>query len=229
MTGPRGADANRFVDEAGTSLIDLLIAMLIFALVGGAAMAAYTSIADTNRKVDDRTIALVEARQAVELMIRDLRAADPIDPLPAGQPVSAYDSSIAFKVYCATPGVNGCTANRLRQLTYTFQNDGLQRVAGSSVTFIGPSGPTSLPRSQQRSAIVNSSAQPVFTYYDAQGTRLDTTGVGLAVSNFNLCARRVQVHLVVQAEAGNPSSRVDLRTTVDLRNHHEVTQCTATP
>lgn len=227
MTAVGWSDGNRYADQRGTSMVDLLVAMLLFALVGSAALAGYASISGTNRKIDDRTIALVEARQAVELMIRDLRAADLIDPLPAGQPVSTYDSSIAFKVYCATPGVNGCTASRLRQLRYTYQDNGMQRVAGSSVTFIGPSGPTSLPRSQQRSAVVNSAAQPVFTYYDARGVKLDTTGVGLAVSNFNLCARRVQVHLVVQAEAGNPSSRVDLRTTVDLRNHHEVTPCTA--
>jgi type II secretory pathway pseudopilin PulG len=227
MTGPQWLHVDRLTEQRGTSMVDLLVAMLLFALVGSAALAGYTSISGTNRRIDDRTIALVEARQAVELMIRDLRAADPIDPLSSGQPVSTYDGSIAFKVYCATPGVNGCTANRLRQLRYTFQDNGMQRVAGSSVTFIGPSGPTGLPRSQQRSAVVNGATQPVFTYYDARGAKLDTTGVGLAVSSFNLCARRVQVHLVVQAEAGNPSSRVHLRTTVDLRNHHEVTQCTA--
>jgi type II secretory pathway pseudopilin PulG len=226
MSDVGSCDSKRSADERGTSMVDLLVAMLLFALVGSAALAGYASISATNRKVDDRTIALFEARQAVELMIRDLRAADPIDPLAAGLPVSTYDSSIAFKVYCATPGVNGCTADRLRQLRYTYQDNGMQRVAGSTVTFIGPSGPVSLPRAQQRSAIVNSSTQPVFTYYDAVGTKLNTSAEGVAVSNFNLCARRVQIQLVVQAEAGDPSSKVDLRTTVDLRNHHEVSSCT---
>jgi hypothetical protein len=160
-------------------------------------------------------------------MIRDVRAADPIDPLPLGTPVSVYDSSVAFNVYCAQPGVGGCGSNRLRPIRYTFANNALARVAGTTVTFIGPSGPASLPRPLQRSAIVNASDQPVFSYYDGKGGRLDTSSAGVAVSNINLCARRVEVHLVVQAEAGNPKSRVDLRTTIDLRNFREVKLCTA--
>lgn len=228
----RCAHSRGLVDEDGMTLVELLVAMVLFTLLSIAAFAGFESISTTNRKVDDRSIALAETRQGLELMIRDLRAADPIDPRT---PVSDYDTTVGFNVYCAQPGVSGCGANKLRPIRYTFVADpsrpdsfSLQRVAGSTVTFIGPSGPDGLPRSLQRSAIVNTAAEPVFTYYDAQGVPLVTTGTGAAPpTNFQNCARRVEIHLVVQAEAGNPSSRVDLRTTVDLRNFHEVKQCTA--
>jgi type II secretory pathway pseudopilin PulG len=209
------------------TLVELLVAMVLFTLLSTAAFAGFSSISSANRKVDDRSLALVEVRQALELMIRDIRAADPIDPRT---PVSDYDTTVGFNVYCSQPGVNGCGANRLRPLRYTLAGHGLQRVAGSTVTFIGPSGPSSLPLALQRSAIVNTAAQPVFSYYDAKGVRLVTTGTGaVPATNFQNCARRVEIHLVVRAESGNPSSRIDLRTTVDLRNYHEVKQCTATP
>lgn len=219
----------RVSDEGGVSLVELLVAMVLFGIIGSAAFAGFASISTANRKIDDRSIALVEARQALELMIRDIRAADPIDPLPLGAPVSAYDSSIGFNVYCSQPNVGGCGTNRLRALRYTFANDGLERVAGSTTTFIGPAGPAALPRQLQRGAILNTAAQPVFTYDDARGTPLCTSGTGSSpATTFQNCARRVEVHLVVRAEAGNPTSTVDLRTTVDLRNYHEVKQCTLT-
>jgi type II secretory pathway pseudopilin PulG len=225
----------RAADESGTSLVELLVAMVLFSIIGTAAFTGYASIASTNRQVDDRSHALVDARQALEIMIRDMRAADPIDPQT---PVENYDTTVGFNVFCSQPGVNLCGPNRLRPLRYTYTDHGLQRVAGTAVTFIGPSGPANLPRNQQRSAIVNDlttdpatgqARQPIFTFYDATGARLLTRGIGASgPTTFHNCARRVDVHLVVQAEAGNPDSRVDLRTTIDLRNYHKVGQCTTT-
>lgn len=216
----------RLADEGGFSLPELMVAMVIMVAVAGVAFAGLNSVTTTSYGVEERNIALAETRGALELIIRDLRAANPINPRT---PVSDYDAAVDFDVYCSAAGVGACGADNFQPIEYRVAASQLVRTTDGTTTMrLGPSGPASLPAHLQRGAIVNDPAtEPVFTYFDANGTPLVTQGATAAVpTTFQNCARSVRIHLVVRAESNNPSSRVDLETTVDLRNYHEVSQCT---
>ena len=208
--------------EQGFTLVELMIIMMLFGLVSAVAFAGLDSMTRTSVGVTDRARAVADTRSAIESMVRDLRAANPIT---AVDPVSAYDSSIHFSVYCATSGVGGCVSN-LREVQYTVTANALTRtVAGVTSTLVGPEL-SGRPVAERRGAVVNPASQPVFNYFDAAGVRLATTGAAaLPSTNFQNCAQSVEVHLVVMAVPGEPQSAIDMSTRVDLRNYNEVTGC----
>lgn len=210
--------------EGGFTLVELLVSMVIFSIVATVAFAGLNSLTTASSGASDRALAIADTRTALEQLVRDLRAANPID---AVTPVPAYDRSINFSVYCSTSGVDGCVGE-LRPLRYRVAANALTRDrAGSVATLVGPEGTTAVPLAERRGAVINTSAQPVFTYYDEDGDRLLTTGpTALPSSSFRDCAKSVEVHLVVVAVSGDPSSAIELRTRIDLRNYNEVTACT---
>lgn len=220
----RSGRRERLDDEGGFSLVELLVSMALFSIVSVVALGGLNSLTEASSGTNERALAIADMRTALEQVVRDLRAANPID---AVNPVTAYDTSISFSVYCATSGADGCV-NKYRQLTYQVTANALTRTrAGTVATLVGPDGTTALPPAQRHGAVVNTSDQPVFTYFDRAGIKLTTTGPGsLPSSSFRDCARSVEVHLVVAAVPGDPVSTVELRTRVDLRNYNEVTECT---
>lgn len=211
-------------DEDGFTVVELAVTMGLMSLVAGVAVSGLNNVVTNTRRVEDRAFAVSDARQAVELIIRDTRAANPIDPVAN---VADYDTTIAFSVHCATPGTDGCSSQGLRQITYQVRANALERVAAGVTTLrLGPQGPATLPVTLQQGAILNTPAEPVFTYYDAVGNRLETQGAGaVATTTVQNCARSVEVRLRVRAASGEESAVIDLTTTVDLRNYHEVSQC----
>lgn len=198
--------------------------MGLMSLVAGVAVSGLNNVVTNTRRVEDRTFAVADARRALELIIRDTRAANPIDPVTD---VADYDTTIAFSIHCATPGVQGCGSDNLRPITYQVRANALEHVADGVTTMrLGPQGPAGLPVTLQQGAILNTASEPVFTYHDAVGNRLETQGDGaVATTTIQNCARSVEVRLIVRAASGEEAATVDLTTTVDLRNYHEVSQC----
>ena len=213
----------RPADEAGFTLIELTVTVGILSLVLITMFSALASFTDRTTQTQERAVTLSEARSAIETITRDLRAANPINPV---SPISSYDTSVSFSVYCATVGVSGCGTGNLRPVTYTVANHQLtQVIAGSSEPLLGPSG-SSGPVASRQGAIVNTAAQPVFTYYKKDGTLLPTSGdLSVTPEKFRDCAQYVEIHLVVVAEPGKPTSTVNLVTRADLRNFNQVTAC----
>ena len=212
-------------DEAGFTLVELLVAMVLMVIVAGVAFSGLNSVVTTSRRVEDRGFAVTDARQAVELIIRDARAANPIDLVT---PVALYDTRITFSVYCADDGVGSCSADNLEQITYQVTGSALTRTSGGVPTLrLGPDPAAGgLPVAMRRGAVLNTAAEPVFTYFDAAGDELETQGLGaVPATTVQNCARSVAFRLLVRAASGEENAVVDLGTTVDLRNYNEVSQC----
>ncbi|MGH2722054.1 MAG: PulJ/GspJ family protein [Actinomycetota bacterium] len=197
--------------------------MVVVGLLGLVMAMTYESM-DVFLRLSDRTesgsIAAADARTAMERVTRQIRAANPIDPLVDP---TRYSTKIAFSVHCSTPGVGGCGADRLRPVTYEVTGHTIVETVGTASTVIlGPEGPASVPVADRRGAVVNSASQPVFRYFQQDGQALSPSA-SLATT-FRDCTRSVEIHLVVVAQRA-AAERVDLTTRVDLRNFNEVAGC----
>ena len=216
-------------DETGMTLPELLVAVAIGGVVTILVATNLLGIVRVSASVEQRTAGVQDLRTALEILERDLRAANPIDAIPTGQPVSTYDTELAFSVYCSTPGVDGCGSDRLREISYRVVGNGLERtVAGVSGQILGPTGPAALPVTSQRGAVVNAVAQPVFRYFDGDGVQLDTSGATAAPpSQFRNCVKEVRVHLEVVTESRSTGAvpTAQLETGATIRNFHEVPGC----
>ena len=210
-------------DEAGFNVLELLIVMALLGVVMSLVGAGFINMTQATRSTEERSRADTELRNAVEALARDIRAANPID---VQTPVSLYDTQISFEIYCATPG-GTCTADNLRQKVYRVVSNRLEvSVAGGAFRqVLGPSLTSGLPITSRQFAIVNSAAEPVFTYLKADGTAIATGGADPAPpQRFRDCTRAVRIHLKMISEPGNPRP-MDLTTTVTLRNFNEVSAC----
>lgn len=209
--------------DDGFSLLELLIVLALLSVVMSLAMAGLFSINDATRSSEEKSFSDTALRAAVERLARDIRASRPID---YQTPVSVYDTQIAFKVYC-TPVGGTCATNNLRQMVYRVSGNKLEFSEGGGAfrTLLGPSASSSLPITSRQFAIVNTAAEPVFTYIRKDGTALATGGGTPApAERFRDCTRAVRIHLRMITEPGN-TRPADLTTTVTLRNFNEVTGC----
>jgi type II secretory pathway component PulJ len=209
--------------EAGFTVIEGVVAMGIMALALATIFGSLDVFTRRTTQTQQRSVMLSETRSAVEIITRDLRAANPIDQVT---PVNKYDTDVRFSVYCASASVGTCGSTNLRAVRYRVENYQLEQIIGSTTkVLLGPIGSTGAVTSRQ-GAIVNSSSQPVFTYYKRDGTQLITNGASaVPASSFQNCAQYVEIHLVVVAEPGKPTSTINLVTRADLRNYNQVTGC----
>lgn len=218
----------RLRDQRGaTSVAELAVVALLMGLVGAVIMASLTSSVRAASAVQDQNASIQEVRTALEVIERDLRAANPIDALPSSIPVSQYATSLSFSVYCATAGTGDCGTNNLRAVVYRLNGTRLERVQGSTTGVLAaPSGPVHLPAAQQRGAVVNTASEPVFRYFDKDGNELATSGTDASPSShFRDCVRHVEIFLRIVTEAGETPKTAALRTSGTLRNFNEVDGC----
>jgi len=207
--------------EAGVTLIELIVVIAMLSVVMAAAASGLVSISEAAKSTQDRSEALAELRLSVERIARDIRAANPIDAIDVSLPVSTYDTSLSFAVYCTTG--SSCGAGNLRRMTYRVVGNRLEMVTNGTTSNLVRPDVTSLPPSQSKFAIVNSPSEPVFSYFDRTGDPLETS----AVSRTTLrdCTRTVRIHLRMVAESGDLDNPISLVTSVALRNFNEVTGC----
>lgn len=209
--------------DGGFSLPEVLVVVLITGIVAIILFTTMTSITGNSASVQAKSATLADARTALEVIARDLRAANPIDPIT----VSQYPTTVQFKVYCANVGVAGCAAGNLRQISYSVSTTDykLRRtVAGLGTTvLLGPNGPGTISLDRQRGAIINDpTTQPVFAYYKSSGTQLTSSN---SSENYRDCTKTVAIRLAVVSDPNKVNRKIDLSTTVNLRNFNEVTGC----
>ena len=213
-------------DERGMTIGELAIVAMLMGLIGAMIMTSLNATVRAGSIVQEKSASLQNVRTALEVIERDLRAANPIDAIDAALPVSQYATKIQFSVYCADQGVDPCGDDRLRSVTYQVVANRLERVEdGVTQVLVGPGGPDSLPLAKQRGAVVNTAAQPVFRYFDKRGTELATSGATPPSSQFRDCVRHVDIFLVVVSESGEVPATMELKTSGTLRNYNEVDGC----
>lgn len=219
--------ARRLGNERGTTMVELSVVIVLTALVGTMIMTSLLATVNAGSTVQDQNTSNQEVRTALEILERDLRAANPIDAIDPSLSVSQYATSISFSVYCSSAGVGDCGANNLRGVTYRVTANRFERVMASGTSvLLGPDGPASVAPSLQRRAVVNSASQPVFRYFDKYGDELPTSGVSAPPStHFRDCVRHVEIYLLVNTTAGAAPKTADLATTGTLRNFNEVAGC----
>lgn len=224
--GPVGRLRRHARGEGGFTLLELVGVVAIMGIFGIVIAESLQAFTRTTAATENKNQALADVRLATENIARDLRAANPIDAVQAPLTVASYANRISFTVYCATVGDNGCSSGHLRKVTYEVTGNALvQTVGARSRKLLLPSpAMTGVPVAQRPGAVLNTAAQPVFTYYTQKGTPLPTTG-GTPATTFRNCTKTVRIHLVVMAEANRPATSVNLITSVDLRNSNEVTNC----
>jgi type II secretory pathway component PulJ len=211
--------------EQGFSVIESVVTMGILGLALATIFSSLDVFTRHTTSTQERSLMLGETRNAVETVTRDLRAANPIVAL---DPVKDYDTSVSFSVYCANVGVSGCDTGNQRAVRYRVRNNQLEQQLGTATkVLVGPRGSSSLPVTSRQGAIVNGESQPVFKYFKKDGIQLLTspTTAAAPASMFRDCAQYVEIHLVVVAEPGEPTSTINLVTRADLRNFNQVTAC----
>jgi type II secretory pathway component PulJ len=218
---------SRLADERGTSMAEVIVVTLLMGIVGVVIITSMTTTVRTSRRVEDRSFVNVDLRNSLEVVERDLRAANPVDALPSTSPISLYRTQLSFTVFCADASAADCGSDHLRSIVYRLNGNSLERVEGTQVReLIGPSGPDSLPAANQRGAIVNDATRPVFRYFDVHGEELETLGTAASpATHFRDCTISVQLDLLVVVEAGDVPVTDDLATNGTLRNFHEVDGC----
>lgn len=210
-------------NERGTTIGELAIVTLITGLVGAMIMTSLSTTVRAGSLVQEKSASLQDVRTAIEVIERDLRAANPIDAI---DPVTLYATRMQFSVYCANAALVACGSDHLRSVTYQVVGNQLQRVEGGvTQILVGPDGPTGFAVAKQRGAVVNGAAQPVFRYFDKRGAEIPTTGTTPPASKFRDCVRHVEIFLVVVSNAADNPATIELKTSGTLRNFNEVDGC----
>lgn len=214
-------------DEGGMTIAELAVVALLTGLVGAMIMVSLSTTVRASSLVQDKSASLQDMRTAIEVIERDLRAANPIDAIDAALPISTYANKLTFSVYCSTVGVDDCSNEHLRSVTYQLVGNQLERVQGTTTKIlVGPSDTPSLPIDKRRGAVVNTASQPVFRYFDKHGVELPTSGASTPPSSqFRDCVRHVDIYLVVVSAAGETPTTMQLTTSGTLRNFNEVDGC----
>lgn len=210
--------------EDGLSVVELMVVCAIAAFLSMTVMQSLVSTLRTTASVQDRSHSMDDVRTALEMIERDVRAANPIDAAAA---TADYDSTVSFSIYCSSAGVGDCDSDNLRPVIWRVTSNRLERVAGGvTATILGPDGSSSLAPDKRRDAVVNPVSRPVFRYYDAHGDLMPTTGVdALPPEQFRYCAKEVRVVLIVNAESAAAPPTIELETSATIRNFHEVDGC----
>lgn len=212
--------------EEGFSLPEVLVVTLLMGIVSLTLLTTLNALVGTSASTNTKANILAETRLAMQNIARDLRAANPVDPISNSLPTSGYDNRITFKVFCSTGA--DCVGG-LRQVAYELNTFAFKQNRGSADrALLEPSGPAAATPSLRRGAVVNSASEPVFIYLDRNGNRINTypaVGSGRPPTYFRDCTKRVVIHLKVRSKTNDPSAVVDLQTSVQLRNYNEVNPC----
>ena len=197
--------------DAGFSLIEVLVGMMLIGVLGGV---LGTMLISTGRSVDrarSQVDITEEARLALNRMSRELRQAQRI---VAVYPAGSGTSGLTIEVDFSGDGVIQPLAADPEQLTYCFRGDQVLLSPGT----VDCGAATGLPIV---TAKVSSFSLEYFSSYQANGVakqtwqQLDAAGNNNGLDGAEL-ARVDAVKVSIQVRSGAQTER--FQTTVDLRN-----------
>ena len=112
----------RLRDQAGTSLVELSIAMALLAVIGAVLMNSMDTASRAAASIDDQNRGLADLQVVTERMSRDLRIARGVDPLATTSQLTLWidkdsdykrdtDESVTWRIRCRS-GVDCGTVDR---------------------------------------------------------------------------------------------------------------------
>jgi prepilin-type N-terminal cleavage/methylation domain-containing protein len=226
--------------QAGYTLVEMVISiavgLVIIAVIYAVVNVGQRSTVNVERKV----AAHQDVRAALELMSLEIQMASynpisttgawvaPGDCTPGSGNQNyrgiqtATDSSITVEADVNENGVIGGTGNPNEVITYAYDsaNQYITRSTGCSgggnQPFLGDSPASGRPRAAR---VINTTAVPVFRYFNAQGTQITAAGLPAGIPNI----ARIDITLWVETEDVDVNSgqrrRMVYSTSVIPRNH----------
>lgn len=205
-------------DDSGMTLVELMVAIILSAIVGGIATTAIVQSFHRQSEIDARGQAVKTVRQALERTMREVRGADPL--------LAVGGDHLALQ--------QGTANGDVRALTYSVV------ITGSDSALVldevdTPAGgsPVALPRRTVAEHLVNGSSVfsvlvPVAGWQATSAVNADCSLVADPASYDADCAGIVQVHLVVDpvrasgsstCTGSGPSCLIDVSDQADIRNN----------
>ena len=191
-------------DEHGFTLIELLIVMVVMGIVGGLVVTSFVSTARGSTVATRRLDAINDLTPAMQRMTRDLRSAAPL----------LIDAGGNYLSEVGTEFVRG--GQTFRTLYRLETSDGVvnlladRLVKDASGSFVAAG--TSFLVTQVDNDL---GTDPVFTYYDGDGSRITCTDATAACRDEHLTASRLELRVLRAVEGGDP---IEYQTSINIRN-----------
>jgi prepilin-type N-terminal cleavage/methylation domain-containing protein len=201
--------------EAGFTLVELLVVLVLMGVVGGIVTSALVTGMQSSRATSARTMALHDIEVALQRVGRELRAADPLyltDGEDYGERLGAEivrDRSVQVVRFAVEEGDEG--VDLLVQDTTVFDLDAYLNDPDAT--------PVEQPRRTLVTAIHNGD-DPIFRYYRADGALIDCE-VGVDGATKATCddryaeASQIGIRLIRLVEGQSP---IEAETRVTVRN-----------
>lgn len=206
--------------ESGLSLIELLIAMTILAVVTTMILMSWFALQRSYASTMKSDQARVDAREAATRMVMEIRAAQalPGTAVLAGGWMDTTNNREWIDFWTT---FNHPDELLLTRYEYRWGTDAKGAVTGSIYRIVDVGSADEQERLVV-SNVVNGSANPVFRYLsvDAYGTPSASATIPTSQA---LLARvsAVEIHLMVDLNPGKSPSYMDIRTTAQLRNQRQ--------
>lgn len=227
--------------HGGYTLVEMVVSIAVGLVIIAAIYAVVNVGQRSSVNVERKVAAHQDARASLELMELEIQMASYNPTVATGiwrDPgncanasgnqgyrgiQTATDSSITVEADIGGSGgdgdgVVGGSTNEIITYTYDSANQYITRSTncGGNQPFLGDTPASGRPRSTR---VINTSAVPVFRYFDAQGTEITTAGLPAGIPNI----ARIDITLWVETEDVDANSgqrrRTIYSTSVIPRNH----------
>jgi type II secretory pathway pseudopilin PulG len=225
----------------GFTLVEVLISMFVGIVIIGAIYAAVVSSQRSTVNIERKVVAGQDARAALELMALEIQMAsynptfatdmwiDPTGDCTASgnqnyrgiQTATAKSISVEADIDEKDGVIKIAGKNPNEIITYTYDSDNQyitrETGCGGAQAFLGETVASGRPRTVH---VINTTAVPVFRYYDVAGNPIDPGAVPAAIPRI----ARIEITLWVETEdkdanSGQPRRQMIYSTNVIPRNH----------
>ena len=190
-------------DDAGFSILELMIATALTALVSASMMGLLVSQQNAERAVSTYANNQEDLREAMTALQRDLRSAEPLTGV-ASAPQLKYQ--VDLEVY---ENVRSLGPVRVRWRLDAASDELVRETLNST-------GSTVVGTSDRLTGVANENVgTPIFAYYKSDGSRYDLDLPGTDSGTVATCTTRVAIDLRAAPHGG---SAMQLTSDVQLRN-----------
>lgn len=209
-------------DEAGVSLVEVVLTCLILGIVMGVAFnfldraSILTARTQAQAQVED------DAQRALRIVTEELRGALPIGSactttitFTQGTAPAGYDNCVQFTVLRSTTSLDPCPKT---MFVYALVGTGtskklMERRMEYTGTATCPASPSSTRDLVILENVVNTTTQPLFTWYRSDGSAINTASAATAVPDAS------SVKLSIHTTFRNNATTLSFSSVAALRNN----------